>query len=142
MTTPVKWILVTLIFMGLVLGIAYASSSQNITVRTTSEAEVLADTVAAGVIRNELNDDGKAERPIEFVNKEELAANLSANLVAVQKNHPYDVKLDYVFVDNKGQVTEIDEEIRGIQFRVQLVNDQGTVKGTAERHLTLHQLES
>lgn len=129
-------------FMALVLGISYASSVQNITVRTTSEAEVLADTVAAGAIRNELNENGKLDRATEYVNKEELVANLSANLTAVQKNHPYDIKLDYVFVDGKGKVTESDPEIRGIQFRVQLVDDKGTVKGTAERHLSLHQLES
>ncbi|QNK89087.1 hypothetical protein H7992_05005 [Sporosarcina sp. resist] len=139
--TPFKWFMVSIVAIMFVLILLYDSSVQNIATRTTAEVDVLSDTVGAGLIRASLNEDGALEEGTTYLDKDEVVANLVADIVAAQKNLNYDVKFDYVFVDDSGSVTTDDKKIRGIQFRVQYVNDKGTIKGTAERHLTLNQLK-
>lgn len=111
---------------------------QNITLRTTAEVDVLADTLSVGIIRAELDDDGIVDE--KFFNKDELIANLTAKVVSVQKTHPYNIKLDYLFFDKDGEITNNDREIKSVQFRVQYVDKKGKVRGTAERRLAIDQL--
>src|SRR5690606_27493464 len=100
MMSPLKWIFASNLVIALVLGIAYASSIQNINTNTVTDIEVLADTISAGTIRSEMNENGKVNE--QFFDKDELIANLTAKIVSVQKNHPYDIHFDYVFFDKNG----------------------------------------
>lgn len=138
MASPVKWLLGSVAVIVLVLSVAYASSMQNQTTRTTADIDVLADTVSAGVLRAKTDEEGETKG--SYVDKDELIANLTAEVVSVQKTHPYDITLDYLFLDRNGKVTKEESSITGIQFRVQYVNKEGEVKGTAERRLSINQL--
>lgn len=138
MTTSFKWIIPSMLVIVLVVFIAYVSSVQNINSNTTKEVEVLADTISVGLIRSEIDEDGNVDG--RFFDKDELIANLTANVAKVQKNHDYDIHIDYVFFDKDGEVTEQDEHIRSVQFRVQYVDDDGEVKANAEKHLAINQL--
>lgn len=140
MMQPLKWTLVSLMVVMLLLVTAYASSVQNVTVRTTAEAEALLDTISVGTIRSTLNEKGEMKEEKAYVDTDELIANVTANVVQAQKTHPYDIQLDYVFLDKDGNVTKNENKVTSIQFRVQLV-DNGEVKGTAERRLSLNQLK-
>lgn len=135
MSTSMKWLVVGLLAFIVIVVIAYNSAVQNATVRTTSEVDLLAETVSVGILRGEVE-----EGTDDFIHfdKEELVANLVANVAAAQKNHKYDIELEYVFLDTDGNVTEQEENIRGIQFRVQLKDESGKVRGTAERRLALN----
>lgn len=138
MTSPMKWVFPAILIIALVLGVAYFSSIQNINTNTIDEVEVLGDVLNLGTIRTEIDDNGNVDG--QFFDKDELIANLTSEIISVQKNHPYDIKLDYVFFDENGEVTENDKDIRSVQFRVQYLNDEGEVKATAEKHLAINQL--
>src|SRR5690625_1979867 len=257
MMTPFKWVFVSVLGIVFILSIAYISSMQNITMNTTSEIEVLADTINSGLIRSDMDDDGSArgierkfvtnqesanydedgytgileeyvhsgdyepehtkfvtvetgsnqatpayesieyamlvgssntegysgeldlvysdvtpegrreliyegnvtkpaedtrvyryqgyvtrenDENINYTDKEELIANMTAIVVSVQKNHPYDIRLDYIFFDENENQTEENNDIRSLQFRVAFVNEDGELKGSSERHLTLDEL--
>lgn len=136
MLTPLKWLVPALLVILLVLGISYGSSVQNINLNSTSEIEVMADTISAGTVRSSMQDDGSIDAT--FFDKDELIANLTAKIIEVQKNHSYDVKFDYVFLDADKKVTDIDKDIRSVQFRLQYVDRKGKVKASAERHLAVN----
>ena len=42
----------------------------------------------------------------------EVIANFIGDVVSVQKTHPYDIQLDYVFYDKSGKITDDEKEIR------------------------------
>lgn len=139
MLSPAKWTVISLFVVIIVLGIVYAATTQNVATRTTAEIEVLADTLSVGVIRGEIDEDGVIEE--QHFNKDELVANLVAGVVAVQKESTYDIKLDYLFYDKEDNITEEQDDIRSLQFRVQYVNKDGDIRGTAERRIEINQYE-
>ena len=143
MPTMLKWILPPIFVVLLVISIGYASSQQNITTNTTSEVDVLAESVSVGMIRGNLNEQGSTNQNVEYVNKDQLVSNLVANVEKVQKQHNYDIKLTYAFLDKNNNVANDENVIRGIEFRLQLVDPKtNKVKGTAARRLSLNQLTS
>lgn len=135
MTSPAKWFAFSFLAIFIVLGISYASSVQNIATRTSSEIDVLSDIEKVGVIRNELD-----ENNIEYFDVEELFARFLIEVASVQKNLNYDIKVEFVYLDKNGNVTKNEKDIRGIQYRLQYLNDKGEVKGTAEGRQSLHEL--
>ncbi|MFZ7947181.1 MULTISPECIES: hypothetical protein [Bacillaceae] len=139
MATPLKWFVISATLAVVVFFIVYRGLIQNSATTTTSEVQVLTESVSAGIIRGEV-EEGTDDFP--HFDKDELVANLITNVSTVQKTLGFDVKLDYVFLDNQGNVTEDDNLIRGIQFRVQYVDDKGKVKATAERRLALNYLSN
>ncbi|WP_107942651.1 hypothetical protein [Metasolibacillus fluoroglycofenilyticus] len=118
----------------------YIGSTQNISTRTVAETDGIMEMANIGVARAEINQEGNLQNEESYFAKEELLQNLAMELAAAQKNLPYDVKVDYVFTDKKGQITENQLEIRGIHYRMQYVDEDGNVKGTAEKHLALNEL--
>lgn len=70
-----------------------------------------------------------------------MLASLKEDLVNSQKGLTYDIQLDYIFIDGYGNATSDDEQIRGIEYRVQYLDDEGKVRGTAERHLVINQMK-
>lgn len=141
MTTFLKWFVPLLAFVAFVGYIAYGASIQNITTRTMAETEVLLETAHIGAIRTDLNERGQSEKDALYVDKKELVENLLAEIATTQKNLTYKLQVNYAFVDAGGEATTIDKDIRGIQYRIRYIDQKGKVKGTAERHLTLNELE-
>lgn len=138
MLTPLKWLAPGILVILLIVGIGWASSVQNVNTSSIAEIDSLADTLSVGSVRTGIDDEGKVDAV--FFDKEELIAHLTAKVVEVQKSHDYDIKLDYVFFDKDKNVTEDEDDIRSVQFRVQYLDKQGEVKSSAERHLAVHLL--
>lgn len=137
MSTPFKWSFWFFLILFLVFIITYTSILQHAAVRTTSEIEALAENLSVGLIRSELeeSDDGYV-----YFDKEEVISNLTTNVANVQKNHRYNIDLQYVFLDRSGNVTENESDMRGLQLIVQFKNNKDEIKATAERHLTINTL--
>lgn len=106
-----------------------------------AETEVVLETAHVGAIRTGLNEQGRSEKDALYIDKKELVENLLTEIAATQKNLTYKLQVNYAFVDAGGNVTSIDKDIRGIQYRIRYIDEKGKVKGTAERHLTLNELE-
>lgn len=140
MLTPLKWLASGMLVILLIVAIGWASSVQNVNTSSIAEINSLADTLSVGSVRTEIDDEGKVDAVAVFFDKEELIAHLTAKVVEVQKSHDYDIKLDYVFFDKDKKVTDREDDIRSVQFRVQYLDKQGEVKSNAERHLAVHLL--
>lgn len=141
MTTFFKWFTAGSLAVIFVCYVAYSGSVQNVATRTLSETDVTMHTVGVGGIRTHLDENGSLQKDIVYIDKDEILENLIEEIANTQKNLTYDIQFDYVFVDAGGNATNIDEQIRGIQYRVQYLDKNGNIKGTAERHLTLNQLK-
>lgn len=137
MSTTLKWVLAFLTVLFLVFFIVYTATVQNTAVRTTSEIEALAENLSVGLIRSEIEE---SDEGYPFFDKEEVIANLVTNVANVQKNHRYDIDLQYVFLDKNGNITETESEMRGVQFVVQYLSEKGEVKASAEKRITLDTL--
>jgi len=137
MSTPVKWLVIFLVGAFAILFVGYTATIQNNDVRTTSEIETLAENMRLGLIRSQIE---QSNDGYEYIDKEELAAAIASHVARVQKSHGYNVNLYYVFLDKNGQVTEDEKAIRGIQFIVEYVDENGTVKASAERRLEFNVL--
>lgn len=141
MTTFLRWFVPLLAFVAFIGFISYGASIQNITTRSLAETEVVLETAHIGAIRTNLNEQGQSAKDALYIDKKELVENLLAEIAATQKNLTYKLQVSYAFVDAGGKVTSIDKDIRGIQYRIRYIDEKGKVKGTAERHLTLNELE-
>lgn len=137
MASPLKWTVIFILSVFVGLTIFMATTSQSTATRTTNEVEAIVESISAGMIRGEIetNEDG-----IPFLKEEEVVANLYANLANSQKNHRYKVDLQYSMLDKNGVVTTNESAMRGIQFVVYYLDENGKVKASAERSLTLHTL--
>lgn len=140
MLTPIKWLIASFLAIFVVLGIAYSASVQNLATLSSSEVDGVAESIATGVVRDGLNEDGDwlSGEGNQFVDKDELIANLTVNLVSVQKTHGYDIALDYIFLDESERITEDEVEIRSMQLRIELLDDDGELKGSAERRIAVN----
>lgn len=138
MSTPLKWLVVFLTGLFVVFIVAYNLTVQESAVRTTGEVETLAESMKVGLIRSEIEDGNDG---FSFVSKEEVVTNLVSHVATVQKTHPYSINLQYVFLDESGNVTEEEKDIRSLQFVVQYLDEAGEVKATAEKHLKLNILQ-
>jgi len=136
--TPLKWIAPGILVILLIVVIGWTSSVQNVNTSSIKEVESLAETVSVGSVRSEIDDEGIVDTV--FFDKEELVAYLASAIVEVQKNHEYDLKIDYVFFDEDKNVTDDEDEIKSVQFRVEYLDDDGKVKASAERHLAVNLL--
>lgn len=79
-----------------------------------------------------LRDEGKAT-----IDMEETVDELIVQVCNVQKNHGKDIRISYVFLDENANVTEVEEEVESIQFKVELLDGNGEVVSSAERRLAL-----
>lgn len=134
MMTPFKWLVAGLLVLFIVFSVAYSSLSQNMTTNSTSEVELLEEALSAGIIRSEI----ESRDNFGFIDKDELVANMVSHIASVQKNHGRDLRIHYVYLDNNGRITEVEQDIRGVQFQVKIVSKDGKVKGTAEKRVMLN----
>lgn len=141
MFSSLKWLLGSLLGIFVVLSISYVASVQNVANITTSEIDGIADSVVFGIVRQGLDENGDwtNEDDAQYIDKDELIANLTTNVVSAQKKHGYDIAIDYLFFDGNENITEEEKEIRSLQFRIELLGEDGEVKGSAERRIGLNQ---
>lgn len=138
MSTMWKWSIPVMILMVFLFVFSYRGLVQNMSTSTTSEVQVLNDVVSVGSIRGEFDQRDK----VQHFDKEELVANLISQIATSQKTHGFDVEVDYVFLDEAGRITEDEDLIRGVQFRIEYWNwKDGKQYSTAEKRLAFHSLK-
>lgn len=120
--------------------VAYISATQNIATRTVIETDNVVEMTNIGIVRAEISKEGTMRKEEAYFAKDELLESLAMELASVQKGLQFDVKVDYVFTDADGQITENQAAIRGIHYRMQFLDAEGNVKGTSEKHLALNEL--
>lgn len=138
MTTPLKWLYFFIVALLIVLFVVYFGVVQNTATSSAEDTEGLMPNASVGTIRAnaEEGNDG-----YKYFDKEELVSSLVANIAESQTNYNYNTNLYYLFLDENGEVTEDEDDMRQIQFLIQYVDDEGEVYGSAERTLSFHTLE-
>ena len=71
------------------------------------------------------------------INKCVVVNELILEIIKVQKNHGKDIRISYVFLNRESNPTETENEIVGIQFRVELLNKKGEVESVSEQRQIL-----
>lgn len=71
------------------------------------------------------------------INKRDVVNELIFEIVKVQKNHGKDLRISYAFLNRDNNLTEKEDEIVGIQFKVELLNGNGKVESVSEQRQIL-----
>jgi hypothetical protein len=129
----IKWILLVIVIAAVGAGSIYLYVEDESNNRAIQEVEIGLQSANIGSIR-----DGEAAS----LSKKDTVANLVLDVVRKQKENGRDVRLDYVFMDNEGNVTDAEEDIRSVQFRVSLLDEDGSTASAAETRISLDELVS
>lgn len=95
------------------------------------------NTMNVGEVRKNYED----SKDISLFDKDELAARALLEMTSVQKNHKLDMKVNYVFLDDDGKVTEDDSKIRSIQMKIDYYNALGKVVSSTVNHFKADELD-
>lgn len=126
-----KTILVSGFVIGLVVYSGVTMTQQNSNTRATMEVEGALMTALLGDSRGQGIDSG--------LNKDEFITAVVSSIVDTQKNHGKTVKVSYLFLDKGGNATTIDEDIRSIQFKTEILNkkDPTQTDSVSEKRLAI-----
>ncbi len=121
--------LAILLFFGAIIAVSnHFFTLQKINVTTIQEVDGLLRSVNIGELRS--TDHATLQR-------ETMLQELLLSIASSQKNHQSDIRVSYVFLNKDGQVTESEEEIAGVQVKVDTLNKDGEVESSSERRLIL-----
>lgn len=102
----------------------YFYSFQNTNTFSTEEVEFIKDNTAVGETRAETNEQGYLSKDnVNNLSKDELVTEVVGELSVDYHKTPYDIRLDYFFYDENNEVTRVEEDVKGIRYRVQFVKD-------------------
>lgn len=129
-----KWLLVG-VFSFLAIGVTIIAFNYNKidegNVRAVQEVEAALQSANIGLIR-----DGASPT----ISKKEIVANMVKEVAETQKNSGNDIKIKYVFLDEKDNVTNDESNINSVQFQINLINDDGETISVAESKLSLKEV--
>ncbi|MFD2658475.1 hypothetical protein [Gracilibacillus thailandensis] len=128
MTTWIKYTVIGLIFVLAILWVSNIGLRHSTNVSAIQEVQVGTESASIGQLR---------ESATNAFDKRALVANLLLEITRSHKEQGKDIKVDYVFLDESGNVTNNDNEIKSVQFRIQILDDDGTVLSTSTQRTTL-----
>ncbi|MDF2535160.1 MAG: hypothetical protein K0R18_1319 [Bacillales bacterium] len=126
-----SWLKFLYVFGAIGLLIFYSNhlfSQQKMNLDTIQTVNVALKSLNIGDLRNGLS---------YSMNKRDVVNELILEVVRVQKNHGKDLRISYAFLDYENKITENENEIFGIQFRVELLNKNGEVESISEQRQIL-----
>ncbi|MDF2558074.1 MAG: hypothetical protein K0R71_1902 [Bacillales bacterium] len=126
-----SWFKFLYVFCAIGLLIFYSNklfSQQKMNNDTIQNVQVALKTLNIGDVRN-----GGSHS----ISKQDVVNELILEIVKVQKNHGKDIRISYVFLNRDNKSTENENEIVGIQFKVELLNNKGEVESISEQRQIL-----
>jgi hypothetical protein len=129
MTNVFKYLFITFIFIVATVWVVTIATRQSANVTSTQEVQLALNSAQLGSIR---------ESATNAVDKKALVANLVLEVIKAQKEQGKDIKIDYVFLDKNGKVTEVENQIESVQFKVSLLNDEKKVISSSTQRISLN----
>ncbi|MEN1969697.1 hypothetical protein WMZ97_16665 [Lentibacillus sp. N15] len=129
-----NWIkyLVIIIFFAVVIVFISLISVKNQTNKTsTQEINFNLSTVSVGDARVSLNGS---------MDKKAVVPNLLLKVAESQKKHDHNTKISYVFLDDNGRATVNNDDIKSVQFKVELLNKKGEVETVSKERIEIDAL--
>lgn len=74
------------------------------------------------------------------LDKETIVSNLLLKISESHTNHKHDTSVSFAFLDENGNVTEDEEEIKSVQFKVELLNKDGQVQSVSRERIEIDSL--
>lgn len=128
MTSWLKYTSIGLIFFVAIFWISNIGIRHSSNVASVQEVQVGTESAQVGQMRNNATN---------AFDKEALVANLLLEVTKSQKEQGKDIKVDYVFLNENGNITTRDNDIKSVQFRVQIIDDDGKVLSTSTQRMSL-----
>lgn len=128
-----QWIKYSICAIALIAIIAIAGyyyNQQNASVTSVQEIKTTLKTNLTGNLRSEEK---------TKMSKKEWVSSVIAETVDVQKSLQKNLKIDFVFLDEKGKKTNQESEIESVQIRTFLLNDKGNPETQSVQRISLKQ---
>lgn len=128
-----QWIKYSICAIALIAIIAIAGyyyNQQNASVTSVQEIKTTLKTNLTGNLRSEEK---------TKMTKKEWVSSVIAETVDVQKSLQKNLKIDFVFLDEKGKKTNQESEIESVQIRTFLLNDKGNPETQSVQRISLKQ---
>lgn len=128
-----QWIKYSICAIALIAIIAIAGyyyNQQNASVTSVQEIKTTLKTNLTGSLRSEEK---------TKMTKKEWVSSVIAETVDVQKSLQKNLKIDFVFLDEKGKKTNQESEIESVQIRTFLLNDKGNPETQSVQRISLKQ---
>lgn len=129
MSSWIKYIFIAIIFVAVTLMVTVTSTRHSTNVTATQEVQLALKSSELGTIR---------ENATNALDKKALVANLVLEVIKAEKEKGNNIKIDYVFLDSGGNVTEDENAIESVQFKVSLLNKDNEVLSTSTQRIALN----
>jgi hypothetical protein len=128
MSSWIKYMVIGMIFFVAILWISNIGIRHAANVSSIQEVQVGTESAKVGNMR---------ESATNALDKQALVANLLLEIAKTQKEQGKDIKVDYVFLDEDGNITNKDNDIKSVQFRIQILDKDGSVLTSSTQRTTL-----
>lgn len=128
MVSWIKYTIIGLIFVVAILWVSNIGIRHATNVSAIQEVKIGTESAKVGEMRNSATN---------VLDKEALVANLLLEVTKAHKEQGKDIKVDYVFLDKNGNETEDENEIKSIQFKISILDDDGSVLSTSTQRTSL-----
>lgn len=131
MSSWIKYVVIGIIFVAAVVVVSTFSIRHSTNIASTQEVQLSMKSSETGTIR---------ETATNAIDKEALVANLILETVKAHKKQGKDIRIDYVYLDNDGNITNEDQEIKSVQFKLNLLNDNKEVVSSSTQRVALEKI--
>lgn len=131
MTNWFKYTVISLLFVTVMLFMVALTTRGHTNITATQEVEGALQSANVGEIRDNVSD---------TMDKKTIASNLMLSIAESHKEQNMDVKVNYVFLDDNGSVTENESQINSVQFEVAIIDDEGRVQSRSKQRVALDRL--
>ena len=107
----IKYFFIALLFFSVIWIVTLVSIKHQANVTSTQSMYLNLSSINVGEARDSLKSN---------MNKDILEANLLLKIAETQKKHDYDTSISYVFLDEEGNITTDEDDIRSVQYRVEI----------------------
>lgn len=84
---------------------------------------------------------GEARESVKpSMNKDVLESNLLLKVAESQKKHEHKTVISYVFLDSEDKVTTNEDDIKSVQYKVELLDEKNRVISKSTERVEIHSL--
>lgn len=127
----IKYFAIMIVFLIVIIVAGYVSFKHQLNVTSTQNVGLGLSTLNVGEARESLS---------STMNREALEANLLLHIAEEQKEHNYDTRISYVFLDNEGNITSELDDVKSVQYQVELLGENGKTISTTRERIEVHSL--
>lgn len=128
MSSWIKYIIIGIIFVLAIVWVSNIQLRHSNNVASIQDVQIGTKSAKVGEMRTNATN---------TFDKEALVANLLLEVTKSYREQGKDIKVDYVFLDGNGNVTTNDNDIESVQFRIQILDDDGSVLTTTTQRTSL-----